>query len=642
MIKHENHITKVLLLCCLTYTSNALSEISEHNYLQDITSEMMVLKPINVTLKNKPSQLLPSILVHTQIISEDQTIEHPSVIGMLQNSAGVTANGQSGRLQNFSIRGISRQRVMTQIAGMRIVTDRRAGTAANFLDPLLFDQIDIYRGAASTQFGSGALGGVVNISPRTFNRGHFSAGYDSAGDENHQMLGWGNQNTSLAISRRDTSNTHAANGDKLNTHYSQYSALINQKWQLADHDYNLLIIPTLAEDTGKPNSDFPGRVTNYPTEQHLLAKLEVTPLSSDWQAEFATHINTLDTQVIKPGTSKNDIENKAYDFSAKLFKAWQLSNIKGQSGFEYFGRRGVTSTEKTISFPALTTTRQTTLDKGEENEYALFNNIIWQLGPGELQAGLRYSYLTQSQRRTSTTVENIWSGNIGYLLPIGKQLEISGLFSTGFRMPSLSERFFSGTTGRGRVIGNPNLAPEHAYNFDLGIKHFGDNHLLSIHGFYNQVEDYIDRIETADDVFTFSNITSGEIYGVELENQIDIRDDMYFLWNATWIQGGDSDNRNLNDIPAHQAFFEYAYKPGNWQLGLQLRSFLKKNQTGPNEKTIPAANIFSASIGYEINQNMAIKFSAKNLFDENYNNSADRKAAGEPGRSFGFDIHTTL
>ena len=209
-------------------------------------------------------------------------------------------------------------------------------------------------------------------------------------------------------------------------------------------------------------------------------------------------------------------------------------------------------------------------------------------------------------------------------------------------MPSLSERFFSGTTGRGRVIGNPDLDPEYTYDFDIGISNYSDRHFLSLHSFYNKFDGYIDRVEIEDNVFTFTNVTSGQIYGVELEGQFNLTENMLFSWNAAWINGEDNNGQELNDIPPNQVFFEYLYMPGNWQFGLQLRSLFEKNQVGSNEKKTPGANLFATSISYRMNQHLSLFVTGENLFNERYFNSADRKSALEPGRSFGVKLQFSL
>ena len=44
---------------------------------------------------------------------------------------------------------------------------------------------------------------------------------------------------------------------------------------------------------------------------------------------------------------------------------------------------------------------------------------------------------------------------------------LSAELASGQRFPTLTERFFSGTTGRVQVIGNPDLDPEETLGLDL-------------------------------------------------------------------------------------------------------------------------------------------------------------------------------
>ncbi|MGR9073923.1 MAG: TonB-dependent receptor [Gammaproteobacteria bacterium] len=605
-------------------------------------SETAKLAPMRVVYQKDLLQQLPTSLPNSRILPEEDPLTQSSVIGLLRKSVGVSANGQGGLLQNYSIRGISRQRVTTMISGMRIVTDRRAGTAATFLDPLLIDELDIYRGAGSSFFGSGALGGAVNISPKKFRSLQFASGYRSNFDENFQMIGWGNQSTSLGFSRRSAQNAESPDKENLNTHFTQYSAVFSQNFRLPNHVIDFLLIPTRGNKIGKSNTDYPIRTTDYPREEHLLVSLNIEPHHSAWKAMFSMHINELETQVVRQQENKNLVENTAYDFSGQLFQNWSFKNLKGQSGIDFFGRRAVESTEKKIDLIAGTNTNQTTLDDGEENEIALYNSINTKLGPGEIQTGIRYTYFIQSERSSKSQDKHLFSGHLGYIAPLFGDFELSGLFSTGYRMPSLTERFFSGTTGRGSVIGNPQLIPEYAYNFDLGLSYHGSAHQFSLHSFYNLIDDYIEQIELNDNVSTFQNVASGQIYGLELEGVYEITKNILFRYNGSWMRGEDDNGKTLNDIPAHQTFFELIYAPENWKFGIELHSLSQKNQIGPREKKTPSAHLLSASIGYAFNHHLSISFSGENLVNENYFYSADSKAAPEPGRYFGIRLEASM
>ena len=73
---------------------------------------------------------------------------------------GIDDNGQGGLFQVFSLRGASRWRVMTQLSGMPLHTERRAGAAASFVAPYLLGSAKVIKGPASTYYGSGAMGGM--------------------------------------------------------------------------------------------------------------------------------------------------------------------------------------------------------------------------------------------------------------------------------------------------------------------------------------------------------------------------------------------------------------------------------------------------------------------------------------------------
>ena len=71
-----------------------------------------------------------------------------SLTEFVSATPSVSENGQGGLFQTYSVRGVSRLRVMTLVSGMRIVGERRAGVSASFIDPLLMDSVDVVPWAA--------------------------------------------------------------------------------------------------------------------------------------------------------------------------------------------------------------------------------------------------------------------------------------------------------------------------------------------------------------------------------------------------------------------------------------------------------------------------------------------------------------
>ncbi|NIM63411.1 MAG: TonB-dependent receptor, partial [Acidobacteria bacterium] len=100
-----------------------------------------------------------------------------------------------------------------------------------------------------------------------------------------------------------------------------------------------------------------------------------------------------------------------------------------------------------------------------------------------------------------------------------------------------SERFFTGTTGRGFVTGNPVLDPERSLNVDAGVRWYGDKIFLAGYIFRNEIDDYIERIDVSDGELTFVNLTSGTIEGVELEGFCQLSTDLGLSFGGHWMQG---------------------------------------------------------------------------------------------------------
>ena len=144
---------------------------------------------------------------------------------------GLSENGQGGLFQVVSIRGVSRHRITSMISGIRLTSERRAGVSVSFLDPLLIGSVQVLRGPSTTFFGSGALGGVMQVNPRSFAGPRVELAYGTNGNEASQLFGAGGEGWSAGLSHRRASDGEAADGSRLSSHFDQYSAFLQRDWE---------------------------------------------------------------------------------------------------------------------------------------------------------------------------------------------------------------------------------------------------------------------------------------------------------------------------------------------------------------------------------------------------------------------------
>jgi hemoglobin/transferrin/lactoferrin receptor protein len=89
-----------------------------------------------------------------------------SLADSLQNIPGITRAGDSPWGQDISIRGLSGGSVVVLLNGRRINTVTDMNARLGFVNPADVERIEVLKGPVSALYGSGSIGGVVNIITR--------------------------------------------------------------------------------------------------------------------------------------------------------------------------------------------------------------------------------------------------------------------------------------------------------------------------------------------------------------------------------------------------------------------------------------------------------------------------------------------
>lgn len=564
---------------------------------------------------------------------------------VIEGVPGVAESGQGGLFQTYSVRGIAGQRVLNLLAGARLVTERRAGLAFSFIDPTLLGTVDVVRGPSSSYYGSGALGGVIQAFPERHERLRLAAGYSGAGDEHYQMAGWGAGGWSLGLAHRRAGDAETPDGERLLSRFEQWSGVVERLWEVGDDgtSLELVVVPSAGRDIGKPNVEFPERTTLYPAENHLVASLTARKPGT-YRINLWAHPNELETRVTEGGVTgpvQATVDNQAADFG--LNAQWELTlpaELSGRVGIDWFGRRGVRATEESFGPGGGLRERRTTLD-GSEDEAALYGALRRAIGRATVEAGARFTYLTQDNAGFSAQDDTAWAGFAGVTVPLAAGYELAANLGTGLRFPSLSERFFTGTTGRGEVISDVDLDPERSVSADAGVRYFGERLFVAAYAFRNEIDDYVERIQLEPGVRTFVNLTSGTLTGLEVNGFLQATDALRLSWNGQAIDGEDDRGGPLADVPPSRLALQAEWRRGRWALQGRLQHRLEKDDPASGEKPVPAADVLSAALSYEVREGFRLSVTGDNLLDETYLPSADEQSVPAPERSIGLAVTWT-
>ncbi|MEM9101440.1 MAG: TonB-dependent receptor [Pseudomonadota bacterium] len=550
----------------------------------------------------------------------------------LKATPGIALNGQGGIFQTVSIRGLSGWRVRSMIGDIPINTERRAGNALSFIDSLFIDAVHISKGPSSTRFGSGALGGVIQLLPNFDDVSAFDLDYEVTSGSKRTALSTTTNNTFWAFSYHDENSIKTANNASLFTSYQQTSFFSHSQWEIDDdRKVSFFVLPSLTTDIGKSSIDFPDRrITSYPRDYHTLAQLNVTDNDWGYLSVFA-HLQKWQTQVDELDGRLTLTENKGIDSGLYWKKNYDYANGSWQYGFDGLRRDNVDVKEKAIR-QSDTSSVSNAILSGMEQELGAFFNGVRSFERTKLSLGGRINQQWQEANNvkdseTSSSVfllsEYTWSSH----------WSLSGKLSQGFRFPSLTERFFNGTTGRGTLIGNLNLQPEKSLNYELMLIRRVNFWESQWNLYFYDVDNFIERETISENVTTFVNKNHAQLKGIEWRNQFSIFDNSQLKFHIHYMEGEDNNGQSLNDSHPGRMGLTFHHDFNQDTLGLKWTYHTKNTRPGSSEVERSDYHVVDGYYQWNITREHQLNLVVENLFDARYFLTADDKATQAPKRS---------
>ena len=218
-----------------------------------------------------------------------------------------------------------------------------------------------------------------------------------------------------------------------------------------------------------------------------------------------------------------------------------------------------------------------------------------------------------------------------------------------FRVPTLNQMFAEYTYNDGtKILGNPNLTPENATSFDIGIEQKIINNPIKIFYFYTHLDNVIYRDNITN---SFQNAGSARLQGIEIAYKDKLIDNFTIHITYTWSDSKmlknsanpNSIGKKLPEIPEHKAYMNLYYEYNNLysldskiyaSLGYEFAS--KAYYNADNLDTIKnvygakdSYSLFDFRIGMKFNKDFSANFDITNLFNAKY--YSYYKA---PGRAF--------
>ena len=585
----------------------------------------------HVYTSDRVDETLDNAARTTYIVTHEQIVRngYRTIAQALQNlpALEISPLGAFGSNVSYGIRGSSSPQVLVLIDGLPAPGSFSNTVELGNLPTTGVDRIEVVEGGGSTLYGTGAIGGIINVITQrassdgaTLRSGSFGENA-AAIDTQHVQLYRAVAQNGFALPgggvRPDSDYQTTALHANITHRFGAFDAVLRAGLE-SDHlgapGPDAFLSPTSREDDVNNNADL--TLTRKTAQAQTTVQLGATRQSVQFSCDAATDANCFFSY---PAL---DTESRV-DFNARNVVA--AANSQLQYGVD-LSRGTVRSDAGSTAFLA---PGASPVDVQALAQSAAYAQERWSAHWGGAYAGLR------AERDGSLGGE--FSPSAGFIVHLSGDASLKGNLATAFRAPNASELYFPG-------YGVPTLQPERAKVADLSIV---DSRLFggaTLGWFTNRTNDLI---QYDLNTFALDQITHAFVQGFTLDVRTPALHGITASLNATDLyraENVDTGARLAND-PVFAANLRLDYLAGNSpsivdSLGVAIRLAGERgfiDRAAPLFDQPEAYTNVDAYVRLRASRNLLLSLRGYNLGNERY---AATGGYPMPGRAFMLELST--
>ncbi|MBS1753104.1 MAG: TonB-dependent receptor [Ferruginibacter sp.] len=281
-----------------------------------------------------------------------------------------------------------------------------------------------------------------------------------------------------------------------------------------------------------------------------------------------------------------------------------------------------------------------------------------------LTGGLRYSYNTLNASFDTSFIkfpyqeakikDGAFTGNLGLVYRPHETWQINGNISTGYRMPNVDDigKLFESSPGN-ITVPNPNLKPEYAWNFEVGIvKNIQQKLRVELNGFHTILTDAIVKRPTTFNgqdsiifdgvnsrVEALQNVAKATVWGFQASAEYYFIKNLSIQTHANWIKGKETDENNNEQVALRHAppfygstLLKYRFKNLVVEASAVYNSKIKNEDLAPSEQSktdiyakdengkpySPNWYTLNLKASYQITKNLLVTTGWENITNQRY------------------------
>ena len=541
----------------------------------------------------------PETLVHTDEIvvtasrTEQEVKETPSAVEVITRAdidkMGAETLAQALKLaigidiqenamvgNRSGLRGMNTNQTLILVDGRRVRTENTSETMNYYeLQRINMDdveRIEIVRGAVSSLYGSEALGGVINIIRKHPDKAQAALALDWTTRQSDQgirldsgKVGKWAFSTSfkhMDVRERGTDARSSMYGKKYFFNIDGRMDVAQNKWLDVFFDY-------LKEDLYMKDSLTQG--TSYDHDRFSTGvKYSGRDRRGDYELQtYYTYFDKNQRTRNRASGGLNSFDDMKYN--SLIFDGRRSMQIAPNHLLTVGGEYRKEDYESTRIKGSHTKTLEgvtNQLGDSSMNFAALYVQDEW-------VAGSRWTVIPSVRWDYNDVFGSEVTGKLGTTYKINKGLRFKANIGTAYRAPTASELYFDWRHSPAaqvnvHIVGNPDLKPEKAFNFDVGVEGERGKTFGKLTYFHNKVEDLI-NINTVMTIIpgfpptrlmtgTYNNIEDATIQGVEFEAKQDLGSGFSLRGLYTYLDARDDQtNARLTGCARHKASLQLSY-----------------------------------------------------------------------------------
>ena len=600
-------------------------------YAQEtVESEEKTLEPVVVTA-SRVEQLQKDAIPSTTVISSE-TIQNKKLAdlpSLLKSEAGIdfARTGGAGQTVSVFMRGAESRQMLVILDGIPIRDAVGAGTIEmlSHIQPDQIDHIEVVRGNVSAIYGSGAMGGVIQIFTKQGTGKPTANVFAEYGSHDTTKVGVGvsgktEGGTSFALaatryrtdgfSASNTKNSYGYNPDDDYNRNISISASLSQKLS-KDHELGMNLYMYDAHfdtDSEGMNYDDFGK-----SKQWTGAIYTKNRLTQDWLSTITV--------------SHTDIKRKYYNDNISAPELSMKSDFHSETSMLQWDNQVALSTDwmMTAGVDFGNDKAEAYSENYSRDRYSIYAGVLGNVGAHHLQANVRYDHVDDAGADTT--------GYLGYSYDLSQNWKVLASVSTSFLAPTLDQQYADADLGYYRIVGNKDLKSERSTNYEGGIQYAKGKDLVRLTVFEWHTRDLI---QSGTDPATFNgtyyNVSRAKNTGAELTAQTEVFG-LDVGANMTWQNPKDRENdiqlgrraKFFGTLNVSKAF-------GQWYLGGDLQyTGHRPDSTYAQAHDLGSYTLVNLNARYNVTKEVSLYARIENLFDKEYEtaygyNQMDRAA----------------